>query len=91
EVEVAAARSRELAAQREAYRAQLAAADAALEQSRYRYVNGLADYQAVLTALGARQQAELGLIETHRQLIAARLALYDALGGAWTKNIGEEG
>ncbi|MCZ7585190.1 MAG: TolC family protein [Deltaproteobacteria bacterium] len=87
EVESAAVRDREQNAQLDANRRQFEAAETALEQSKQRYVNGLADYQAVLTALNARQQAELAMIEAHRALLVSRSQLYGALGGAWTRDL----
>lgn len=83
------ARTQRTRAQRqiEAFRAQLEAASLALQQSKSRYVSGLSDYQAVLTALNAQQQAELNVIEARTSLIDAHIALLDSVGGPWTWNL----
>jgi len=66
-----------------AFRRQLEAADVAFQQSEKRYMAGLADYQSVLTALTARQQAELSVIQSHLALVLSRVELHQALGGQW--------
>jgi len=62
------------------YKEQHAAAKAAFEESRTRYAEGVAEYLPVLTALASLQRAELDIVTAHRDLIAARIDLYTALG-----------
>ncbi len=62
------------------YREQLTAAEAAFVESRSRYAEGVAEYLPVLTALSSAQQAELNVVTAERDLLAARIALYTALG-----------
>ncbi len=83
EVEQALVQEAEMRAQVRAYRDQLDAARQALEESRSRYVAGLTNYQSVLTATNALQQAELNELQAHRQLVGARILLHTALGGPW--------
>ncbi len=83
EVETALAQESELRAQLEAFRTQVEAATLALDESRSRYIAGVASYQSVLTATNALQQAELNALQTHRQLLGARIQLHTALGGPW--------
>jgi outer membrane protein, multidrug efflux system len=73
----------------EAFRTQYEAASLALSQSKSRYVTGLADYQAVLTALTTQQLAELNMIDARVAVIDARISLLDAVGGGWTENLTE--
>ncbi|MCB1152232.1 TolC family protein [bacterium] len=86
-VEAAVARDREMHEALTAYQGQFEAAQAALDQSTERYLTGLTDYVSVLAAINAKQAAELSVIQTHRQMIDARLALYDAVGGAWMNDL----
>lgn len=62
------------------YQEQHAAAQAAFEESRTRYAEGVAEYLPVLTALASVQRTELDIVTAHRDLIAARIDLYTALG-----------
>lgn len=62
------------------YREQHEAAEAAFVESRSRYAEGVAEYLPVLTALASAQQAELNVVTAERDLLAARIALYTALG-----------
>lgn len=48
-----------------------------------RYVSGVVDYKALLTAMQVRLNAESLLAASERDLGLARLALHRALGGAW--------
>jgi len=66
---------------------QLVFARASLDEATARYVNGLSTYLNVLTALRAVQQAEQTHLATERQVLAARIQLYRALGGAWTAEL----
>ncbi|MGH1340108.1 MAG: TolC family protein [Nannocystales bacterium] len=62
------------------YKEQHLAAKAAFEESRTRYAEGVSEYLPVLTALASLQRAELDIVTAHRDLIAARIDLYTALG-----------
>ena len=62
------------------YREQQEAAEAAFEESRTRYAEGVSEYLPVLTALASSQSAELNLVTAQRDLLAARIDLYTALG-----------
>ncbi len=64
----------------ELYREQQAAAHAAFEESRARYAEGVSEYLPVLTALESAQNAELNIVTAERDLLAARIDLYTALG-----------
>ena len=86
QVESARLNERQYRDQLEAFRNQLDAASIAFDQSRSRYLAGLTDYQSVLTALSAQQQAELSAIQAHRNLVGARISLHQALGGAWSRS-----
>ncbi len=68
---------------------QLEAARLVAEESRARYATGLTPYLTVLTAVNARQQAELALLQAHRERIDARIRLHEALGGRWTTNLAD--
>lgn len=75
--------------QLKAYNNQFESAALALQQSKSRYVSGLANYQTVLTALTTRQQAELNVIRAERAVLNARIALLDSLSGSWAENLGK--
>ena len=62
------------------YEEQYAAAKAAFDESRTRYAEGVAEYLPVFTALSSLQRVELDIVTAKRDLIAARIALYTALG-----------
>ena len=49
-----------------------------------RYVSGVGEYEAFLTAAQNLLGAQSGLAAAERDLGYARLALHRALGGAWT-------
>jgi NodT family efflux transporter outer membrane factor (OMF) lipoprotein len=66
-------------------RRQAETAAVSLGLERDRYLNGLADYLRVLTALQAQQQTEQQLLEGERQLLSYRVQLCRALGGDWTR------
>ena len=78
----ASIREEELLAQVQAVAEQEEAARLALQESRARYIEGITPYLSVLTALSTWQAADLKLIDTRRQLLATRVDLYLALGGA---------
>lgn len=62
----------------------LQSARVALSQSRIRYVEGVAPYLDVLTALQTVQSLEREELEARRRLVSYRVNLYRALGGGWT-------
>lgn len=69
--------------QREVVAAQIAtaeAAQAAFDESRERYQEGVSEYLPVLTSLNALQQAQLNVVTAQRDLIATRIQLHRALG-----------
>jgi NodT family efflux transporter outer membrane factor (OMF) lipoprotein len=70
-----------------AVRARVEAAELLYTESRSRYLQGLSDYLTVLNALDSRQQAQLDLLQAQRDIVSARIQLYDALGGAWTADL----
>jgi outer membrane protein, multidrug efflux system len=59
---------------------QVDAARFAFDQSRERYVVGLAPYSSVLLALSGLQQAELSRVQVRRDLLGARISYLDATG-----------
>ena len=71
-----------------AVRDQAAAAEAAFSAARSRYVEGVGDYLTLYTNQSAMQNARLTALQAHRDAIAARIALHEALGGAWTRELG---
>jgi multidrug efflux system outer membrane protein len=89
EAEVVAAdiQQQEQRAQLDALRAQLDASERAFEESRRRYLAGLATVLDVLNAMNGMQQAELGVIRTERSVLASWIQGRQALGGAWTVGI----
>jgi NodT family efflux transporter outer membrane factor (OMF) lipoprotein len=90
--QVEAALGRE-ARQREAliaYGEQFEASDLAWRAARDQYLAGLSPYLNVQAALGRRQAAELALLQARRDLLSARVALGEALGGPWTLNLGAD-
>ena len=84
EVENARTTERGAAAQLAARDEQLTAAKLAYDESREQYITGLTSYLSVLTSLTALQNVQLSRLQAHRDLVGARISLYDALGGAWT-------
>jgi NodT family efflux transporter outer membrane factor (OMF) lipoprotein len=67
--------------------AQLDAARNALNEARSRYRNGLIDYLPVLTQLLSVQNLERTIIQRKADLLVARVNLYRALGGSWTRGL----
>ncbi|MEZ4316094.1 MAG: TolC family protein [Myxococcota bacterium] len=65
------------------------AARQAWEEAREQYLAGVGNYLALLTAQTAHQSAELAQLDSRRQLISARIQLYDALGGSWPASIAQ--
>ena len=62
---------------------QVSAAEQAFSESRQRYLAGLASYLQVLTALSAKNTAELAHLDAQFSDISARIQLETALGGTW--------
>lgn len=58
-----------------------------LEAARDRYRSGLSDYLPVLTALQAEQATQVELLASKRQLVAGRVQLHRALGGAFPEEL----
>ena len=67
--------------------AEEAEAENALQEQRY--VSGVGEYEAFLTAAQNLLGAQSGVAAAERDLGYARLALHRALGGAWTARDGE--
>ena len=61
-------------------------AEAENELQEQRYVSGVGDYEAFLTAAQTQVAARSVLAAAERDLGYARLALHRALGGSWTAN-----
>lgn len=80
EVEDALLREQQQEELLELYEQQYDAAKAAFEESRTRYAEGVSEYLPVLTSLASVQRVELDIVTAERDLIAARIALYTALG-----------
>ena len=87
EVESALASERQQREHRAQVEVQVALARQALAEAQRRYVHGLTDYLSVLTTQRTVQQGEQALLAAERQLLATRLVLYRALGGAWTREL----
>jgi NodT family efflux transporter outer membrane factor (OMF) lipoprotein len=73
--------------QLEALGDQLEASERAFEESRRRYLAGLATVLDVLNAMNGMQQAELGVIRTQRTVLASWIQLRQAVGGPWTEGL----
>lgn len=71
-----------------AQEAQLAAATSAAETARSQYLEGLAPFVNVQSAITRQQQAELTLLQARRDLVSARISLHNAVGGPWTRALG---
>jgi NodT family efflux transporter outer membrane factor (OMF) lipoprotein len=82
EVEDALVGEKKLREYLEGLRAQLSAAQNALNEARSRYRNGLIDYLPVLTQLLSVQNLERTIIQRNADLLVARVNLHRALGGA---------
>ena len=61
---------------------------ATLSAARDQYLNGVADYLRVLTAISTLQQIELAQLQAHRTLLSQQVTLFRALGGDWMSEIG---
>jgi NodT family efflux transporter outer membrane factor (OMF) lipoprotein len=74
-------------AQLEALREQLQASERAFQESRRRYLAGLATVLDVLVAMDGMQQSELSVIRTQRSLLGSWIEFRQAMGGPWTTGI----
>ena len=83
EVEVATTLVQRSQQRLEATLKQVTAAEQAFSESRQRYLAGLASYLQVLTALSAKNAAELAHLDAQFSAISARIQLETALGGTW--------
>jgi multidrug efflux system outer membrane protein len=81
DVRTAAIRDRENRLRREAIGAQLEAGRMAYEESLERYLAGVDPFVTVLTSWNTLQQAEIGALQAHRDVLSARIAFFTALGG----------
>jgi multidrug efflux system outer membrane protein len=64
------------------------AARLAFEAARDQYLRGVTPFINVQSTLGRLQLAELGSLQGRRDLLSARIALHEALGGPWTQDLG---
>ena len=87
EIVIAEIQREERQAQLAALRGQLEASERAFDESRRRYLAGLASVLDVLNAMNGMQQAELGVIRTHRTVLASWIQLRQAVGGPWTRGL----
>ena len=87
EVEDALVREQKLREHFIALESQLEAAQNALFEARSRYRSGLNDYLPVLTQLLTVQSLERTRIQRKAELLVARVDLYRALGGTWTRTL----
>ena len=90
EVRSAAAQQEEQTRQLEAFQEQLDASTLAYDESRRRYLVGIATFLDVLNALNGMQQAELNVVRTKRNLLGSWIQLRQAAGGGWTRGLGME-
>ena len=63
------------------------AAKMTYDEARSRFLEGAEPFHQVVTALVSWQQAELGVLRAHRDLLSRRLALHSALGGPWIETV----
>ena len=83
EVETALVREQQMAQNLQILGRQVSVAEETLEAARERYRSGLSDFLPVLTAIQAKQGAELQVLQARRDLLSARIQLHRALGGTW--------
>ena len=67
--------------------AELSAGQNLLEETRARYLEGLSDYLAVITAIQATQRTARTLLASRRQRMSHRIRLHRALGGSWAAEL----
>lgn len=92
EVQTALVREVYLAEYEAALEQQYDSARRALESARLNFAAGAASgvtYDRVLNALVAVQNLESTLLDARRQRLAARITLYRALGGTWTRDLAQ--
>ncbi|MFW5920242.1 MAG: TolC family protein [Polyangiales bacterium] len=89
EVQTALAQEREQRKHIEDLETEVEVAEDTLQAARDRYRQGLTDFLPVLTALRAKQQSELSLLQARRLLLSYRIQLHRALGGTWTHDLDE--
>ncbi|NOY26223.1 MAG: TolC family protein [Oligoflexia bacterium] len=87
EVEAALVSETEQGARLDASTLQRQRAEAGWSLALDQYAGGLADYTQVQIALGSLLVARLSEVSAHRDLLGARLALTQALGGTWTHDL----
>ena len=90
EVRSATAQQEEQTKQLEAFQEQLDASTLAYDESRRRYLVGIASFLDVLNALNGMQQAELNVVRTKRNVLGSWIQLRQAVGGGWTRGLGRE-
>ncbi len=90
EVRSATAQQEEQTKQLEAFQEQLDASTLAYDESRRRYLVGIASFLDVLNALNGMQQAELNVVRTKRNVLGSWIQLRQAAGGDWTRGLGRE-
>ncbi|WP_193222213.1 efflux transporter outer membrane subunit [Alkalilimnicola sp. S0819] len=62
-------------------------ADHIVEQLRYRYINGSAQYLEVLNALESQQQVDRALIQGRWRVLRNRITLARSLAGGWPQDL----
>ena len=90
EVRSAAAQQEEQVRQLEAFQEQFDASRLAYDESRRRYLVGIATFLDVLNASNGMQQAELNVVRTKRNVLGSWIQLRQASGGGWTRGLGRE-
>jgi multidrug efflux system outer membrane protein len=90
EVRSATAQQEEQTKQLLAFQEQLDASTLAYNESRRRYLVGIASFLDVLNALNGMQQAELNVVRTKRNVLGSWIQLQQATGGGWTRGLGRE-
>jgi multidrug efflux system outer membrane protein len=83
EVESAIANDQATREQRAVTDEQAEAAQLAWESATARYLEGVEPFVTVLGAQTALANAQISQLTAHRDTLAARVALHDALGGPW--------
>lgn len=76
--------------QLEAFQEQFDASRLAYDESRRRYLVGIATFLDVLNASNGMQQAELNVVRTKRNVLGSWIQLRQASGGGWTRGLGRE-
>jgi NodT family efflux transporter outer membrane factor (OMF) lipoprotein len=89
QVESALAQERLVRRTLDAQIAQLEAARQAAATAREQYLEGLTPFLNVQTTITREQTAEQTVLQARRDVLTARIALHDALGGPWTRALAE--